>query len=908
MSSRSPDNWLDRNTLKSEYFWNKFDKKEFTQQEIYINNILQQLGVDGLAQSENNVIDNEEEIIMSSFSHYLEERNKQKFNNLFGLTTVQQISTTENITQSKGHAGQRNKKVEKKIDKLKKKNTEEKDNSHIKNLQDYFECTEDWSLSKKINLSKLKSKNIPCKINKLLPLEWHICKLMRHIYLLSKIDNSSKEHDKEILSCYFGVKNILNLLNKIEVKDLKSSLIDRVNPILINDLQHVFDNFKNIFYPNPTSAIILAGSEYPKMFQYTDYDELFPASRKKPYNSQKQVINLLKHDFQQANIESTNGALIVLNTPMGQGKTSLVTGIVSMVSRSTLTSEITDGKEHTRSIQVIFVCPQQLLPVATQVGNNIFKCKIPWEFCYIDEKGNLARKANNNCFKKNRIGPRTYIPPNAIITDIQTVILILKKNAKQKQKYRNTGIQSLESRKDYLVFFDEPTAYGMDQLQHPVITKISSILKYAPRWLILSSATLKKLHEYPNLEILFRNKYPNSTCSTVSNCKILIGSEISNMEGNIYVAHSNCTNTIELTRIINELKNNPLIQKCYTPVTVNNMFEVLSRISTVPEELHFGKYMNEAGRLNQQSCQDLAIIYLEYLLLISENDENLITSFCNQKYTRNKCDFNNLVEQARHLNNQTLVVTEDPLKLFVEKFSEHYDQCLKEIKFDSFSSWFDDYDNKYKSWLDALKRFEESQLKAGGKKDNSDEVVDINFKIKEWKICNPEPTIEFPENLKIGYNRLSSLNKDNIIGNILFYKNIKWNEITSKSKHDDMLKLLLLAGVGVYDKDLYGSYTDIVVELMSSGKLKYVITNDDICYGTNFPFENILIDETVMSRRSVNTLLQLMARAGRPGKSDRARIWIHQVIIDKLNDYLYNPEFFDIEYWNINLAINQAIN
>ncbi len=125
---------------------------------------------------------------------------------------------------------------------------------------------------------------------------------------------------------------------------------------------------------------------------------------------------------------------------------------------------------------------------------------------------------------------------------------------------------------------------------------------------------------------------------------------------------------------------------------------------------------------------------------------------------------------------------------------------------------------------------------------------------------------------------------------------------------DDMLKVMLAAGVGVYASSLDESYLKIVTEQMEKGNMSIVFVNDDICYGVNYPIENIVIlDTPLMMERSINTLLQLISRAGRKGKSDKANVWISDPVLTKLQDYIVNPEFEDVEFNNIRIACAMAL-
>ena len=289
--------------------------------------------------------------------------------------------------------------------------------------------------------------------------------------------------------------------------------------------------------------------------------------------------------------------------------------------------------------------------------------------------------------------------------------------------------------------------------------------------------------------------------------------------------------------------------------------------------------MSTAGNLNQQSAQDLAIKYLKVLYAASEGREAVIEQYCSRPISsRNGVALNDLCNNATVLNNLTLVVTENPIEFFASNFEEKYVEILSQLKYSgandesglkmgvkSFSDWHSKYLKEVEKWKVTRDRFAESLGgRSAGRRAAGSNYVSPEDKLKEWHDRNPEPELSLPHNL-------------------------------------------MLAGVAVYAPTrLHRDYNSLVMDLMSKGQLVFVITDDDICYGTNYPIENIIADGTIMPRRSFNTLLQLCARAGRPGKSDRARIWLHDSLIAKFNGYIFDPAFDDIEFYNLNLAIANA--
>jgi hypothetical protein len=90
----------------------------------------------------------------------------------------------------------------------------------------------------------------------------------------------------------------------------------------------------------------------------------------------------------------------------------------------------------------------------------------------------------------------------------------------------------------------------------------------------------------------------------------------------------------------------------------------------------------------------------------------------------------------------------------------------------------------------------------------------------------------------------------------------------------DTVRILLACGVGIIGK-YSGRYTSIVHSLMDDGKLAYIVADSSIAYGTNVPINNVIVTKDFSDVHSINTIYQLISRAGRVGRS-----WIAEAFID----------------------------
>lgn len=127
--------------------------------------------------------------------------------------------------------------------------------------------------------------------------------------------------------------------------------------------------------------------------------------------------------------------------------------------------------------------------------------------------------------------------------------------------------------------------------------------------------------------------------------------------------------------------------------------------------------------------------------------------------------------------------------------------------------------------------------------------------------------------------------------------------------------MLLHLGIGIYSpksqelnperKDgIDTRYTEKVVEMCSAGYISFLFADRSIVYGTNFPFSNVFIDPEFAEISSLNTLYQLIGRAGRVGRSYMAKVFL---IDEKITNRIVSFSEENIEATNLEKACNRVI-
>ena len=125
---------------------------------------------------------------------------------------------------------------------------------------------------------------------------------------------------------------------------------------------------------------------------------------------------------------------------------------------------------------------------------------------------------------------------------------------------------------------------------------------------------------------------------------------------------------------------------------------------------------------------------------------------------------------------------------------------------------------------------------------------------------------------------------------------------------DENIRTLLAAGVGIWSSEINCElYNKTVLELASDGKLSYLIADKSICYGTNYPFDGVIIAEDFEQNTSINTRFQTCSRTARPDKSWKGVVYISNNFAKEILDYVKNPNPINIEAVNMENMYNQII-
>ena len=145
-----------------------------------------------------------------------------------------------------------------------------------------------------------------------------------------------------------------------------------------------------------------------------------------------------------------------------------------------------------------------------------------------------------------------------------------------------------------------------------------------------------------------------------------------------------------------------------------------------------------------------------------------------------------------------------------------------------------------------------------------------------------QPKLEFPEHKKINtsehFQKYCKTKEGNHWSMLIKPIPIENSGVLDLIEEvDDFVLKLLFCGVGIYSQTgLSAKYLDKVEELASQNYLAFIITDQSLCYGTNFPISNVILRDALVEKLNMNEMFQLIGRAGRVGQSWTARAFLEE--------------------------------
>jgi hypothetical protein len=740
------------------------------------------------------------------------------------------------------------------------------------------------NLKNKIDILKnlLKDDNIQDKLYEDLMINFNYIE-MRILILIKLIDIMTKKKTSSLFGknikeisveeqndakeeLLLASKKILHNLKIYKKTDNFFKKICNITDIDIVLSQTLIDDF-NFKIQQLSSQIDLKlyeiANKRPKLIFDTKYDITIPEMKLKPHDTQLEVINTVKNNI-------NNGFLIFYKTLPGLGKTSMILSICSFIKKS---NELSKKK-------VIFCCSDILESVRVQVLRVMFNFGIKFGIGISSDESKYTIKNSWNC--------KNDEDRELIVCDYLSTYLILK-----------------EAKNDYLLFFDEPTVLTDVSSDSVIIKTLVKILYYLPKCVILSSATLPLLDEISDITDRFKKNYPESIITEITSNKILVGCTIKDFDDNIIVPHNYCNNSKDLELLLIKIKKYPLLGKFYTLPYLMNLNEFM-------KNYNLDINLESIESFDQENIIENILLLLERVVNNNVIDFNNFKSiqindinenkYDNSKYDNSlgKIDYSKLLTtHAFKYLGCCLIATYNPLEFIRKHFYEMIEKLKNKINIKNINHVYDKYikdDKNLKEQIEAIQT-----------KYTSENVIEE----KITALLNNKPKINFPLALQINtHEHIKNFAKyvkcydDTLLKNVITPESIDISTYTI----EEPVNFLLYMGIGIYCKNLPSDYTDIVLEMLSERQLAFIITDESFCYGANYQISNVIINDDLADNHSINTILQLIGRTSRIGKSWAGKVYLDTNTKKRLTEFFDAPNIDSSnEGKNITTAFNSII-
>ena len=847
MSNNIKQNQMDETILTYENVdktqYSKFLKKEWTAVEKpYENQVTKDVLGQLIALGKGTNLDNSEiNIMVCGDKFYAESRNLLK----------NFLPINESLVIDQNEENENKKNTKKKL----KKQIKKKDEIIAQNIKAKFMQLLDNALSS-FKSKKLNSSNGFRSL-------YAEVRLITFMYCCNYFINN-KQSDSECYELVIGIGKTLKCLKNL----------NGLSQICCQDLNYNLEKLKNFC----SFKYEIMCEKYPRLCLSTKYDSIFPTLTIKPYESQINLMDAIK--------KTTVPKIFLYKAMIGSGKTSFFVALANHIENLRLNQKATGNKG---TLQLIFACTVEV--VRREVCRMAYFTKIPFAIAVL-ENGIVKIINNFNCKKdENRI---------LIVADLDTTYGLLSKNS------------------NYILFLDEPTV-GADMPNNPVTKAVAKILLSCPNITILSSATLPTESELSPILDHFNIDENRREITTIYSKESMIGCEIINFDGNTFTPHENCKNISELKYVILQLKTKPFIDRLYTAPIVYKLRKRMLEFgleNIIDLEICF----SNTESLSQNNIQRIAIELLEKIVETNNNiliekickplDDIIISEDFNQEddeinpseiiweeqttietgQNDKNFDLNKIfTEHAYKFAGPCLVVVNDPIKFAWEKSQVLLGQC------DTASKIINKYNlnlSKFTISLDKMKLIK-----------NEDERSKKTQEIEEHN----KPMLLFPNYLRV--NTLDHLKKFasqklKTIDKQLLQNPFPLETLPLELGVPDWIMTLLFAGIGIYapsNSILTDNYNETILSLATDGQLSFLISDDSICYGANYPFLHVVIDDEMSERHSILSIFQLAGRAGRVGQSWVAFVHTGDKTIQRIKNYILGQNDGKISEEAINL-------
>lgn len=800
----------------------------------------------------------------------------------------------QNEESAKGKKGANKKKVSGKADAIRMQNTMKRIQDVVKQALDIFKKSMDGLVGKTKKdfvppISVLGSEILEVRGIALLYCASHF--ISNNSYYLNA---DGKQKAFEIIVVIQKFINTCNGLVAQNCSDRTSTV--EFSSTLIADLQRWERDLIKEFSFNGIDLINIA----PKLVSFTDYDKFVPSAGISPRDHQKKLLETVKQDFD-------DGFCIRYDPPIGGGKTFAM----NIVLGAYASSRIKAGKKTI----ILFAC--NLKTVLAQAANVLYNASIKFAIGFADPTNSTGYRIINSFICKNDDELAVIVASADIAgkilcemektTGTEHVILCF-----DEPTFGADVIGSVPLEKNMELFTRLPKRVVLSSATLPKWEHMKNIRDFfTDKYPTAKLSDINSAESMIGCDVISFNGdlvVPHLGAQTMKELATVI--DVVNQSalfGRLYTQKVVCD--IHQKMVAAKIPNIPDVNAVFSDV--NNMsagkvrefaMKLLTIVSTTSDDVVksvcSSRIMSEAPKKAPRKIVEVDETFA--WASDSEDDETEVDS--------GLLDFHRLgTASAWQFTGGTIVATTKPVEFARKNFRGLLDDIYSHPLYDSYGyqakstkahqsngSGEESVDESleaefgrgngtqvstYKSTRNAmavyLAEIDSYQKQVDRLEQRTDDEETLSKQLQE--MAENAPRIRFPafgvvnsiEHMK-KYAKGMTGSTDKADLRCQF--DIENINVDSMRVSDDILTLLF-AGIGIYDpdnKDLDEPYLQAVLQLAARGRLAMIIAGCVICYGADYSIRHVVITDDFADTYSVHTLMQLIGRAGRVGKSWRA--------------------------------------
>lgn len=653
---------------------------------------------------------------------------------------------------------------------------------------------------------------------------------------------------ESLLKYYKEIKKLVN--NYYVIKNLLKNNIKNINIHVLNIINEILNYFKGDIEKKyivfNIKELTIGNSD---LIKYQDM---------KLYDHQKQIFTEFKN---------SNYKLVFYIAPTGTGKTLTPIGLLNRK-------------------KVIFVCAIRHIGLAlAKAAISIEKC-VAFAFGCNDIEDIRLHYYSAKEYVRNTKTGGIFKVDNSVGDKVELMICDIKS-----YEYAMYYMLSFNNKDDIVLYWDEPTV-TLDYENHIChdFIKNNWNKNIIPN-IVLSSATLPESNELNKTISHYKSKFDGEIV-TIKTFDYKKSVSIIDKSGAIIMPHNYSS---EINDIINTsiyLKKNKTLLRY---LDIDECIDFIKKFNKISknETLKIENYFEDLDDITLESVKDY---YLDCL--------NKCNNIYNELNILPKQKFNstiNITTSDAHtlVNGPTIYLCEDVNKIALF--------CLQSLNIPATLlnnlSVIINKNNDINKKIEQLQQNLEDILTRDDIKEKKinnnrlpNEAIQINNKIESLKqniniVTIPEIYIPNTKDHKIKWN-IKNCDKafkcdisEYVIEQIMLIDDI-----------DDMWKILLLLGIGVFSNHKSTKYTEIMKDLAINKKLFLIIATSDYIYGTNYQFDHCYLgkDLTLMSSEKI---IQAMGRVGRNKISDEYTVRLRDnELIRKI--FLENIDKIEVNNFN----------